>query len=302
MADVLVLTTGRAPRGHRGRGLDRVAGGDGLLLVDGEDEGVLRGAEVQPADVGRPLPELRVLLPGDPAPHQVGLDVEVGQDATDLGGRDPDVLGQALGQLGVAPVAGRVGRLGGGGGHHSQAVVVVVDTGPAPAGGVLEAAEAVLLEAPAPLAHRLLAEAHLGGDLAVGHPLGVRLSLALRDLQSFPGEGLGLFHPPSEEEPAGSHPGRDPVQGGLIQLPRDLLEGLENSVGLLHVARLQCDPAAQGQGAAGSERIGESLRQRQQLGGVGEPQAASRSAWVPEAPSDGSTGPLATSRNSRAWR
>jgi hypothetical protein len=100
----------------------------------------------------------------------VGLDVQVGKDAADLGGRDAHV-GQRPGQLRMAPVAGRIGGLLGNGGDDPQPLVVVVDQGAARPLAVLEAGQAFGLEAAAPLRHGVLVHAHHGGDLAVGDPV-----------------------------------------------------------------------------------------------------------------------------------
>jgi hypothetical protein len=101
----------------------------------------------------------------------VGLDVQVGKDPADLGGRDPHVR-QFLGQLGMAPVAGRVGGLLGHGGDDPQPLVVVVDQGAARPLAVIQASQAFGLEAAPPLGHGVLVHAHHGGDLAVGEAVG----------------------------------------------------------------------------------------------------------------------------------
>jgi hypothetical protein len=101
----------------------------------------------------------------------VGLDVQVGQDPADLGGRDADV-GQLLGQLGMAPVAGRIRRLLGHGGHDPQPLIVAVDQRAARPLAVLEASQAFGLKAVAPVGDGVLVHAQEGGDLAVGHALG----------------------------------------------------------------------------------------------------------------------------------
>jgi hypothetical protein len=101
----------------------------------------------------------------------VRLDVQVSKDPPDLRGGDPHV-GQLLGQLGVAPVAGRIGRLLGHGGHDPQPLVVVVDQGAARAVAVLEAGQAFGLEAAAPLRDGVLVHAHQASDLAVGEAVG----------------------------------------------------------------------------------------------------------------------------------
>jgi hypothetical protein len=48
------------------------------------------------------------LTAGDPTAHPVRLGVQVGQDPADLGRGDTNV-GQRVGELGMAPMAGRMG-------------------------------------------------------------------------------------------------------------------------------------------------------------------------------------------------
>jgi hypothetical protein len=88
-----------------------------------------------------------------------------------LGGRDADV-GQRIGELAVAPVAGRVGRLLGDGGHDPQPLVVAVDQRAARPWAVLQAGQALSLEATPPVANGVLVHADHRGDLAVGHAIG----------------------------------------------------------------------------------------------------------------------------------
>jgi hypothetical protein len=101
----------------------------------------------------------------------VGLDVQLGQDPPDLRGRDPQV-GQLLGQLRVAPVAGRIGWLLGHGGDDPQPLVMVVDQRAAWPLAVLQARQAFGRKAPPPLRHGVFVHAHHRGDLAVWHALG----------------------------------------------------------------------------------------------------------------------------------
>jgi hypothetical protein len=101
----------------------------------------------------------------------VRLDVQVGEDPADLGGGDAEV-GQRVGELAVAPVAGRVGWLLGHGGHDPQPLVVAVDQRAARPWAVLQAGQALSLETTPPVAHGVLVHAHHGGDLAVGEAVG----------------------------------------------------------------------------------------------------------------------------------
>jgi hypothetical protein len=171
VADILVLLAGRAAGGDRLGWPGAAAGTDPGLLIHRQHQRVGRRDQVQPADVGGALPEAGVVGAGDPAAHPVRLDVQVGQDPADLGGRDSHV-GQFLGQLGMAPVAGRIGRLLGHGGHDPQPLIVVIDQRAARPLAVLKAGQAFGLKAAAPLGHGVLVHAHQGGDLAVGEAVG----------------------------------------------------------------------------------------------------------------------------------
>jgi hypothetical protein len=101
----------------------------------------------------------------------VRLDIQVGQDPADLGGGDPHVR-QFLGQLRVAPVAGRVRRFLGHRGHDPQPLVVAVDQGAARPLAVLQAGQAYGRKPPPPVRDGVLVHAHHRGDLAVGHAIG----------------------------------------------------------------------------------------------------------------------------------
>ena len=78
----------------------------------------------------------------------------------------------ALASWGMAPVAGRIGRLLGHRGHDPQPLVVVIDQRAAWPLAVLEAGQAFGLEAAPPLGHGVLVHAHDRGDLAVGDAIG----------------------------------------------------------------------------------------------------------------------------------
>jgi hypothetical protein len=67
--------------------------------------------QVQPAHVGGALEELGVVGAVEPSADQVGLEVKVGQDPSDLGGGDQKpVVVQALGDQLVGPLAVDLGR------------------------------------------------------------------------------------------------------------------------------------------------------------------------------------------------
>ena len=171
MTQVLVVLAGRASRCWRGGRPGTAASTDPGLVIDREHQGVGGWRQVQPAHVGRALPEGGVIGAGDPAAHPVGLDVQVGQDPADLGRGAADV-GQRLGQLGMAPVAGRLGWLLGHRGQDLEPLVVAVDQWAARPRAVLQAGQTLSLEATPPVAHGVLVHADHGGDLAVGDTLG----------------------------------------------------------------------------------------------------------------------------------
>ena len=105
VAPVLELT----PLGLSGSdGLGRMLTALGLdtgLLVDREHDGVVWRVQVKPTNIRRALPELWRVSPGQPALDAVGLDVVSGEDATNLGSRDPDPrCSHCHVELGVAPL------------------------------------------------------------------------------------------------------------------------------------------------------------------------------------------------------
>jgi hypothetical protein len=123
VADVLLFLTGNTAGRWRDGGPGAAARADAGLLVDRQHQRVVGRDQVQPAHIGGAFPELWHLPAGDPAAHPVGLEVEICQDPADLRGGDADV-GQGVGELAVAPVAGRIRRRLGDGGEQPQPLVV----------------------------------------------------------------------------------------------------------------------------------------------------------------------------------
>ena len=123
MADVLELPAG-APSGTPGQvGVFAGASGDPGLLIHRDHHRVVGAAPVQVAHVGGAGEELRVGRAGQPAAHQVGLEIDGVQDPSDLGGRDGQP-GQVrlLGQQPVGPHRVRARRRRGGRGDDPQPV------------------------------------------------------------------------------------------------------------------------------------------------------------------------------------
>jgi hypothetical protein len=108
MSDVLVFLASGPAGCRRRRWLGAAARADPGLLIDCQHQRAVGRIEVQPADIGGPLPKPGHLTAGDPTANPVRLDVQVGQDPADLGRGDTNVA-QRVGELGVTPVAGRVG-------------------------------------------------------------------------------------------------------------------------------------------------------------------------------------------------
>ena len=142
--------------------LGRVLAALGLdtgLLVDREHDGVLRGVQVKPTDVGSTFPELWRLAPGQPPLDAVGLDVVGGKDATDLGGRDPDPrCSHCHVELKVAPLCIDDGVLLGHLGHEHETFRRAVNERTPRTRCVDEPVDAEFKEPPSPLADRLLGE------------------------------------------------------------------------------------------------------------------------------------------------
>jgi len=142
VADVLeLLALGVA----RGQGDGGVCGGPGAhrgLLVHAEHQRPFGRAQVEPAHVGGPGPELRVVFAGEPALHPVRLEVEVGQHPPDLRGAHPGPFRQRR----PGPVRARRRWDGGDRSHHPEPFVVTVGSRPTRAFRVGQAVDPLLAE------------------------------------------------------------------------------------------------------------------------------------------------------------
>src|SRR4029453_5016639 len=88
VAHVLVLLAGHSTPRWSGGGAGSATRRHAGLLVHAQHQGIGGGDQVQPTNDSGPLPEAGAVRAGDPAAPPVGLDVQVGQDPADLGGRD----------------------------------------------------------------------------------------------------------------------------------------------------------------------------------------------------------------------
>ncbi len=88
MADVLELPAGALPGAAGLAGVFAGACGDPGLLIHADHHRVRRAGAVERAHVSGTGEELRVGWSGQPAAHQVRLEIDAGQDPSDLGGGD----------------------------------------------------------------------------------------------------------------------------------------------------------------------------------------------------------------------
>ena len=169
---VLRLPPGPLARHRRAARTGRGASRDVLLLVHRQHQGVIGRVQIQPA-------HLRSAL------QNSGLSVRVIHERTRCGLMsksarirpicDAEIsipsLGQALRQLSVRPMAGRIGRHRGRRGHDLDPLVMAIHPRPTRPLLILQTGQAPLDETSPPHPHELLTDPNPLGDLAARHPL-----------------------------------------------------------------------------------------------------------------------------------